>query len=584
MSPAENTGLVAGFAARLPPSFQQGKLPFVFFSMMVLVLVSLTFSLFNPYPYGSTFQVLFATVTLGLLWLLHRGLPLNTVLHVMCFLSLLYLLNAARLSGGVLSLRLLWLMVIPVMTYYVMGPRHGLFWLLMTSLSIALMGYLTLLGVGVQTSVADPQQHLYAYATVSINCLTLLMVPYVYDRQNRLSLAESQRRQSELEQTQRELEHTKTLREHFIAAVSHELRTPMNAILGFNSLLLARATDRPRAKQLLEHTRQSADHLMTVINDVLDYSQFISGRLNTQNEVYNLPETVGHAFDLFAPKVQSMSIAYDRDMGPDLPTWVTGDRHRLMQVLVNLLGNAIKFTAQGHVRLRVQNHHNGILFEVVDSGIGIAPEHQAQLFNRFTQGRQDIQRQYGGHGLGLAISQGLVQLLGGEMGFESTLGQGSRFWFTLPLNASTAPQATEAHPGVLSRTNQAWQFLVVDDHRLNRLLVSQVLKTAWPRCRVIEASDGVQALNALKSQAFDLVFMDLVMPILNGADATQALRAMPAPRGNTPVMGLTADVSPVDLANFRAAGINALLLKPFDPQQLVRESQALLLAAAHGGT
>ena len=575
--------LVTGFTAYLPERLQQGKLPFVVFCMLLLVVVSLTFSLFNPYPYGSAFQVVFAALILGLLWLLYRGVALETILHVMCLLSLIYLLNAARLSGGVYSMRLLWLMVIPVMSYYVMGPRSGLVWLIVTGLCTALMGYLTLIGVGVEMSANSPQQHLYAFATVGINCLTLLMVPYVYDRQHRLSLAESQHRQSELEQTRIELEHTKTLREHFISAVSHELRTPMNAILGFNSLLLARSEDKPRAKQLLEHTRQSADHLMTVINDVLDYSQFISGRLSTQKEVYGLHETIGHAFDLFAPKVQSMSITYALEVAPDVPAWVAGDRHRLMQVLVNLLGNAIKFTTHGHVRLRAQNHPDGILFEVEDSGIGIAPEHQAQLFNRFSQGRQDIQRQYGGHGLGLAISQGLVHLLGGRMGFDSELGQGSRFWFTLPLTASPAPPTTEAHTGVLSLTHQAWRFLVVDDHRLNRLLVSQVLKSAWPRCSVVEASDGVQALQALQSENFDLVFMDLVMPALNGADTTQALRAMPAPRGNTPVMGLTADVSPVDLANFRAAGINALLLKPFDPQQLVRESQALLLAAAHGG-
>jgi len=570
--------LAAAYIARLPARFQDGKLPFVFFCMLLLVVVSLTFSLFNPYPYGSAFQVVFAILILGLLWLLYRGVSLETVLHVMCFLSLIYLLNAARLSGGVFSLRLLWLMVIPVMSYYVMGPRSGLMWLIVTGLSTALMGFLNLMGVGVEMSAADPKQHLYAFATISVNCLTLLMVPYVYDRQHRMSLAESQRRQSELEQTRIELEHTKTLREHFIAAVSHELRTPMNAILGFNSLLLARSDDKPRAKQLLEHTRQSADHLMTVINDVLDYSQFISGRLSTQQEVYGLHETIGHAFDLFAPKMQSMSITYALEMAPDVPAWVAGDRHRLMQILVNLLGNALKFTTQGHVRLRVHNHSDGILFEVEDSGIGIAPEHQAQLFNRFSQGRQDIQRQYGGHGLGLAISQGLVHLLGGRMGFDSELGRGSRFWFTLPLSASPEPPATESNTGVLSRTQQAWRFLVVDDHRLNRLLVSQVLKNTWPRCSVVEAGDGAGALQALQSADFDLVFMDLVMPALNGAEATQALRAMPAPRGNTPVMGLTADVSPVDLANFRAAGINALLLKPFDPQHLVRESQALLLA------
>jgi signal transduction histidine kinase len=200
--------------------------------------------------------VVFAALILGLLWLLHRGVALEIILHVMCLLSLIYLLNAARLSGGVFSLRLLWLMVIPVMSYYVMGPRSGLVWMIVTGLSTATMGVLTLNGVGVEIPAINPQQHLYAFATISVNCLTLLMVPYVYDRQHRLSLAESQRRQSELEQTRIELEHTKTLREHFISAVSHELRTPMNAILGFNSLLLARSADKPRAKQLLEHNRQ----------------------------------------------------------------------------------------------------------------------------------------------------------------------------------------------------------------------------------------------------------------------------------------------------------------------------------------
>jgi CheY-like chemotaxis protein len=249
-----------------------------------------------------------------------------------------------------------------------------------------------------------------------------------------------------------------------------------------------------------------------------------------------------------------------------------------MQILVNLLGNALKFTAQGHVRLHVVVHPDGLMFAVHDTGIGIATEDQANLFGRFAQASQNIQRQYGGNGLGLAISHGLVQLLGGHMGFESELGRGSRFWFTLPLRASSAPAHSSSNDTPLIQADKAWRFLVVDDHRLNRLLVTQVLKNAWHQCAVVEAGDGLQALQALQTQDFDLVFMDLVMPELNGADATHALRAMPAPRGNTAVVGLTADVSPVDLANFRAAGINALLLKPFDPQQLVRESQALLMA------
>ena len=566
------------WVALLPASFRTDKMPFVFLCMMMLVVVSLTFSLFNPYRHGSTMQVGFALLILGLLWLMHRGVALNTVLGLMCFLSVAYLFNAARVSGGVFSLRLVWLMLVPVMAYYVMGPAHGLLWLLVSWLTTLTLAWMTWSGTGIELPVSGDQQDFYAFASIAINCLTLMVVPLVYDRQHRRNLAESQTRQNELEQTRLDLEHTQALREHFIAAVSHELRTPMNAILGFNSLLMSRTSDKPRAQQLLEHTRQSADHLMTVINDVLDYSQFLSGRLNAQKEVFNLHATIGHAFDLFAPKVQSMSIAYQLEVAPGVPTWVSGDRHRLMQILVNLLGNALKFTAKGHVRLHVVVHADGLMFAVHDTGIGIATQDQANLFGRFAQASQDIQRQYGGNGLGLAISHGLVQLLGGHMGFESELGRGSRFWFTLPLRASSAPEHISSSNKPLVQADKAWRFLVVDDHRLNRLLVTQVLKNAWHQCTVVEAGDGLQALQALQTQDFDLVFMDLVMPELNGADATHALRAMPAPRGNTAVVGLTADVSPVDLANFRAAGINALLLKPFDPQHLVRESQALLLA------
>ena len=566
------------WVALLPASFRTDKMPFVFLCMMMLVVVSLTFSLFNPYRYGSSMQVGFAVLILGLLWLMHRGVALNTVLGVMCFLSVAYLFNAARVSGGVFSLRLVWLMLVPVMAYYVMGPAHGLLWLLVSWLTTLTLAWMTWSGTGIELPASGDQQDFYAFASIAINCLTLMVVPLVYDRQHRRNLAESQTRQHELEQTRLDLEHTQALREHFIAAVSHELRTPMNAILGFNSLLMSRTSDKPRAQQLLEHTRQSADHLMTVINDVLDYSQFLSGRLNAQQEVFNLHATIGHAFDLFAPKVQSMSIAYQLEVAPGVPTWVSGDRHRLMQILVNLLGNALKFTAQGHVRLHVVVHPDGLMFAVHDTGIGIATEDQANLFGRFAQASQDIQRQYGGNGLGLAISHGLVQLLGGHMGFESELGRGSRFWFTLPLRASKAPAHNSSSDKPSIEADKAWRFLVVDDHRLNRLLVTQVLKNAWHQCTVVEAADGLQALQALQTQDFDLVFMDLVMPELNGADATHALRAMPSPRGNTAVVGLTADVSPVDLANFRAAGINALLLKPFDPQQLVRESQALLMA------
>ena len=169
-------------------------------------------------------QVGFALLILGLLWLMHRGVALNTVLGLMCFLSVAYLFNAARVSGGVFSLRLVWLMLVPVMAYYVMGPAHGLLWLLVSWLTTLTLAWMTWSGTGIELPVSGDQQDFYAFASIAINCLTLMVVPLVYDRQHRRNLAESQTRQNELEQTRLDLEHTQALREHFIAAVSHELR------------------------------------------------------------------------------------------------------------------------------------------------------------------------------------------------------------------------------------------------------------------------------------------------------------------------------------------------------------------------
>jgi CheY-like chemotaxis protein len=279
-----------------------------------------------------------------------------------------------------------------------------------------------------------------------------------------------------------------------------------------------------------------------------------------------------------------MNLSYRCEIADDVPQWVRTDRHRLMQILVNLLGNALKFTHQGEVVLRVQWRYPGVEFSVQDTGIGIAQEDQGRIFGRFAQAQGDTQKRYGGNGLGLAITQGLVELLQGQIGFESTLGQGSRFWFSLPLQAQAQPASQPGQASrVLQSAAQAWQFLVVDDHRLNRMLVKQVLQQAWPHSVVVEAENGAQALNLTRAQHFDLVFMDMLMPVMDGVQATQAIRQFSSAHGLAPVIGLTANVNPQDLARFKDAGLSALLLKPFDPVRLCDEVEALLLRGAPRG-
>jgi CheY-like chemotaxis protein len=231
------------------------------------------------------------------------------------------------------------------------------------------------------------------------------------------------------------------------------------------------------------------------------------------------------------------------------------------------------------VVLRVKWAPPNVLFEVEDTGIGIAKDRQAKIFQRFSQADGDIHAIYGGNGLGLAISQKLTDLLGGQMGFESELGKGSRFWLRLPVVATAAPAAKTPSTRLEVKTaDKAWRFLVVDDHPLNRLLVRQVLQNAWPSCQVLEAVDGQKALEVLAAQAVDLVLMDMVMPVMDGIAATQALRQEGSePICRVPVLGLTANVNPEDLARFKAAGLSDVMLKPFEPADLCQRVERLLL-------
>jgi CheY-like chemotaxis protein len=216
---------------------------------------------------------------------------------------------------------------------------------------------------------------------------------------------------------------------------------------------------------------------------------------------------------------------------------------------------------------------------VQDTGIGIAKERQDQIFKRFAQAENDTQTLYGGNGLGLAISQKLAHLLGGQVGFESEPGQGSRFWLHLPLTAANAPiQSSDQHPHLLQSADKAWTFLVVDDHPVNRLLLKQVLQNAWPHSVVLEAVDGQKALDVLREQAVDLVFMDMVMPIMDGIDATRLIRHNAVDRiHRVPVLGLTANVNPLDLERFKSAGLSGVMLKPFEPAHLCHRAETLLL-------
>ena len=568
---------MAGLAQHLPRAYRQGKMPYIFFFVSTVLLVLLTYAAVSPYQHATASFTALSAWLLVLLVLVNYGMPLNWGIHMGTGAGALMLVFAVYGAGGVFSPRFSWLLILPLTPFFVISRKAGAFWLgfvLCIQLALAWANVHDALPPFELSRVHAPS----SWLTFSLITGMLMIVPMIYERLHRKAVEESQQYQAELEAKRQELERILQMREHFIATVSHELRTPMNAILGFNTLLLSNVQGKPEALKVLNHTRQSADHLMTVINDILDYSQLQTGQLTVQPETFELRETVAQTFAMFQPRVDSMSLDYRLELDEAVPTWVHTDRHRLTQVLVNLLGNALKFTHQGSVVLRVTRDGAGVVFSVKDTGIGIAQERQAKIFNRFTQADGDIHAIYGGNGLGLAISQKLASLLGGEIGFESELGRGSRFWLRLPLLSVDAPaQPVKSLQAEVKTADQAWKFLVVDDHPINRLLVKQVLQNAWPACTVVEAADGQKAIDVLATQAIDLVLMDMVMPVMDGIAATQAVRqSLPEALRQTPVIGLTANVTPQDLERFEAAGLNALMLKPFEPGTLCENIEGLL--------
>ena len=570
--------------AHLPMHLREAKRLYMAGLLVLCISATGVIAMVSPQA-GIRFQNA-ALALLALLLLLRflMGASVEQTLRIGTLLVVFHIMGAAVQNNQIYASPLAWLALVPITQFHIHGRAEALRW---TFVALACTASAMLIGLWQGESAIKVFGILQAPVSFLSYCLSaigIIVVPWIYSKRYEEALAASKQRQRDLQAKQVELEHAQQMQEHFIASVSHELRTPMNAILGLNNLLLERVKDKPQASKVLAYTRQSADHLMTVINDVLDYSQFNMGQISARVERFALRETVRAAFEMFQPKIENTTLRYTCEIGVDVPEWVSTDRHRLVQVLVNLLGNAIKFTHHGGVTLQVSAQDGGVTFTIQDTGIGIASDQQQRIFERFSQADASIQSRYGGSGLGLTISQRLVQMLGGRMGLESHEGAGSRFWFWLPLQGEQAPTPEMPQPGLAqpsterALTDRALKFLVVDDHRVNRLLARKVLLQQWPGSMVDECDDGSKAVQALQSGArYDLVLMDMVMPVMDGIEATRLIRQSMQPGVSaTPVLGLTANVNAQDLALFEQAGLNGLLLKPFELERLHSEVRRLL--------
>jgi CheY-like chemotaxis protein len=322
----------------------------------------------------------------------------------------------------------------------------------------------------------------------------------------------------------------------FLATMSHELRTPLNGIIGMVELL--RGEQLPDSViQHIEILSQSCDALMAVINDVLDFSKLESGAVEAACNPLDIRKLCRAVIDIVEPASLKKRIKLSFRVQPDVPEWITGDVDRLRQILLNLVGNAVKFTSEGSVCLEVKHVSGWMRFEVSDTGIGIPREAYSRIFQDFSQVDSSIARRFGGTGLGLAISKKLAELMGGKIDFASELGVGSRFWIEIPHISAEAPTTVEA---VQSRRKlNVLRALLVEDGFVNQRVATQLLERLGHVVTV--ASDGIEALERFRTAHFDVIFMDMQMPRMDGLACTREIRKIEAAESRVPIVAMTAN-------------------------------------------
>jgi PAS domain S-box-containing protein len=374
----------------------------------------------------------------------------------------------------------------------------------------------------------------------------------------------------ELSRAKEAAERASQAKTQFLASMSHEIRTPLNAILGFASLARDRRDRDPELRRQMELIQKAGESLLTIINDVLDLSKIEAGRIELEERPLALRGLVEDCLSLTCGLATQKGIALECLVSPSIPARIVADEARLRQVLLNLLNNAVKFTASGSVVLSVVPVRDGraLTVSITDTGIGISPERSALLFQDFVQGDGSINRQYGGTGLGLSISRRLITLMGGDIGVASVVGQGSTFHFTLPLieaepeiDADAAQGPSEPHV-VTPRA-----ILLVDDLSINLEIVGEMLRSAGHR--VTFASDGPSAIAAYRQDRHDLILMDVQMPDMDGLETTRRIRDLDGQARQVPVIALTANVFSQQIESYRDAGMNDHLGKPLHRDALL---------------
>ena len=421
---------------------------------------------------------------------------------------------------------------------------------------------------GLQKDVIDSQRWLVAI--VALFLVTALGAAFWLARQAR-----------RLREASSRAETANRAKSEFLANMSHEIRTPLNGVVAMADAL-GREGLPPRQREMIDIIRTSGETLERLLSDILDSAKIEAGQLSLETAPFPLVQMVQDIGALWRARAEDKGLVLAVDIDPNTPAAVSGDVVRVRQVLGNLVSNAVKFTGQGEVRVTVATEDDGqIRFCVADTGVGFDDAQMSRLFTRFQQADGSITRQYGGTGLGLAISRDLVQRMGGEMGCSSTPGEGATFWFRLPLPVvqieTSTPEAAPVAPA--ERRDGPIRILLADDHPANRKVVEVLLSAA--DVEIVSVEDGREAVEAFRKDPFDLILMDMQMPVMDGLTATRGIRRLEQAAGapRTPLLMLTANAMAEHVQAGIEAGADGHLAKPITSQRLFEAIEAALAIA-----
>lgn len=395
--------------------------------------------------------------------------------------------------------------------------------------------------------------------------------------------------QESLEAARDEAEAANRAKSEFLATMSHEIRTPMTGVMGFADLLQQEKMS-PEGREKVNKIKEATRALLRILNDILDVSKLDANKLEIEKLDFNLPSLVKSVVDLFGERPgldRGKNLSIKVEFSEDFPLQMHGDPTRLRQILVNLIGNAVKFTDEGEVRVscdRVdQSGKGGIRISVEDTGIGIKPEVVPMLFNEFTQADASVTRLFEGTGLGLAICKRLVERQGGEIGVESTYGRGSKFWFTLPYEPAVGKvihdAAEVAHAATNFKAERRLNILIAEDNDLNQQILTAIVSGFGHDVDIAE--NGKQAVDKYAAGSYDLILMDVRMPEMSGPEATRLIRKMVGNRSKVPIIALTADLTSEHKREYLEAGMNAVSAKPVEPADLTAAIDSVLGETIH---